>query len=352
MVSPMHFDLPGSPESASVSGQLLDMEQQMLPISETSFDSAGIAFFPEDMCLRQDLVVDTGYPLQDYSSLVHEYPQQQLPQYHPQAAQSSRTRGEAEEPGPLVQINHLFSPIMSTSNTARRSYNSIVAPHFKPVYRGENQDETNSNNISHTRSEADTESSLAQSALPETPDSIPGAEDLEARFENLIKAVQEAGFESIDDMSAQYYTATFKEDTVSYWAQSRSRSRFLHAFLASLHASTNHWSDREIQGYRQQIMEAAESFHVSELLDAREDSIQDEDRRSQALGEKASSPVSQTAMSVQSLWQTIAQMELSRDFKQKKAMLREKVCFPMTTLDIPLNSRSENALTKQLIQES
>ena len=399
MVSPMHFDLPGSPESASISGQLLDMEQQMIPISETSFDSAGTAFYPENMCLRQDLVVDGEFPLQNYSSLVHEFPQQQPPQYQPQAAQFSRTRaesevsrqilqthqpilstqsspmraeaevsrpvlqtrhsysptqssparGEAEEFGPLVQVNQLFSPIMSTSNTARRSYNSIVAPNFKPIYRGENQDETNSNNISHTQSEADTESSLAQSALPETPDSLPDAEDLEARFEKLIKAVQEAGFESIDDMSAQYYTATFKEDTVSYWAQSRSRSRFLHAFLASLHASTNNWSDREIQGYRQQIMKAAESFHISELLDAREDSIHDEDRRSQALGEKASSPVSQTAMSVQSLWQTIAEMELSQDFKQMKAMLREKVCFPMTILDISLNPRSENALIRQLI---
>ena len=182
------------------------------------------------------------------------------------------------------------------------------------------------------RSEADTEFNLAQSAISETLDTI-NAEDLETRFENLIKAVQEAGFESIDDMSAQYYTATFKEDTVSYWAQSRSRSRFLHAFLASLHASTNKWSDREIQGYRQQILEAAESFHVNELSDAREDFIQNEERRSQTLGENASLLVTQTAMSVQSLWQAIAEMERSQDFKQKKMILREKVCLPMTTLD-------------------
>ena len=240
---------------------------------------------------------------------------------------------------------------MSTSNITRNSYDSVVAPNFKPIHRGETQDQTNSNISSHTRSEADIESNLAQSALPETPDTTPNAEDLETRFENLIRAVQEAGFESIDDMSAQYYTATFKEDTVSYWAQSRSRSRFLHAFLASLHASTNDWSDRESQGYRQQILEAAESFHVSELSDAREDLMQNEERGSQALGENASSPVSRTAMSVQNLWQTIGEMELSQDFKQKKAMLREKVCFPMITLDIPLNARPPNALIRQLIQE-
>ena len=393
----MHFDLPGSPESASFSGQSLEIEQHMIPILETSFDSAGTAFFPDNLCLPQDLVVNKIFPSQNYLSLVHEFPQQQPPQYQVQDAQPStraetevsepilqthhpisptqpspmraeaevspsllqtrhfsspnpssptRAGAEAEGPGPLALNPHLFSSTMSPSNTSRKSYNSIVASNFKPVHQGESQDQTNGNNIFHTRSAAGTESSLAQSALPETPDTIPDAEDLETRFENLIRAVQEAGFESIDDMSAQYYTATFREDTVSYWAQSRSRSRFLHAFLASLHASTNNWSDREIQGYRQQILEAAESFHVDELSDAREDFIQNKKRRSQALGENASSPVTQTAMSVQSLWQTIAEMELSQDFKQKKTMLREKVCSPMTTLDISLNARVPNAVVR------
>lgn len=247
-------------------------------------------------------------------------------------AQFSPTRAEADVSTPLVQTHHLFSPTMSTPNVARRSDNSIVAPNFKPIYPGENQDQTNSSNSSHTRSEADTESYLAQSALPETPDSVPDAEDLEARFEKIIKAVQGAGFESIDDMSAQYYTATFKEDTLSHWSQSRSRSRSLHSFLASLHASTDNWSHREIQGYRQQTMEAAESFYVSEILDARKGIMQNGDRWSHPLGENACSPVSRTMMSVQSLWQTIAELELSQDFKQKKTMLREKVCFSMTTL--------------------
>ena len=284
----MRFDLPGSPESVKFADQPLEMEQQMIPILETSFDSAGTAFFPEHLCLPQDLVVNMIFPSQSYPSLVHEFPQQQPPQYQVQDAQpstraefevskqilpthhpisstqpspmraeaevsrsllqtrlssslnpSSPTRAEAEGPGPLAQTAHLFSSTMSPSNTTRISYNSIVAPSFNPVHQGETQDQPNSNNISRTRSEADTESNLAQSALPETPDIIPNAEDLETRFENLIKAVQEAGCESIDDMSAQYYTATFREDTVSYWAQSRSRSRFLHAFLASLHASPN-----------------------------------------------------------------------------------------------------------------
>ena len=341
MVSTMDFELPGSPESASDSGQLLDLEQQMIPVSEASFDNAGTAFLPENLCMRQDLVAYREFPSQDYSSLVYEFPQQQPPLYQAQAAQPSRTRAEAEVSRPALQTHH---PFPSTQPSPMRTEAEVSRPLLQTRHAHSPAQS------SPTRAEADTESNLAQSALPETPDSTPDAEDLEARFERVIKAVQEAGFEGIDDMSAQYYTATFKEDTVSHWAQSRSRSRSLHAFLASLHASTDNWSDREIQGYRQQIMEAAESFSVSELSDAREDIIQNEDRRSLALGENASSPVSQTATSVQSLWQTIAEMELSQDLKQKKRMLREKVCFPIT-LDISLNSRSKSALFRQLIRE-
>ncbi|KAL9064214.1 MAG: hypothetical protein Q9161_009008 [Pseudevernia consocians] len=377
IVSAMDFPLPGSPESLSDTTQLPDLEQHLRPTSEASFDNVGTAFLAEDLGMRQDLVAQAykGFMSQNDSSMVYEMPQQQPPQCQPQVAQPShtraeaevsrplpqthhpfpstqpsRTRAEAEVSRPLLQTHHFFPPAMSTSNITRKSSNSFVAPNSDPVSSGENNDQTNSDRSSHTRCEADTESNSAQSGLPETPDSIPDAEDLEARFESIIRAVEEAGFKSIDDMSAQYYTATFKEDTVSHWAQSRSRSRSLHAFLASLHASTNNWSDREVQGYRQQITEAAESLYVSELSYAKEGMMQNEDRRSQALGEKASSPISQTAMSVQRLWQMIADMELSQDFKQKKTMVREKVSFSVASLDLSLHCQPTCALIKQLIQ--
>lgn len=339
MVSAIDFPMPGSPESASDSGQLPGLEQHMMPISEAPFDNVGTTFLPENRGMQQNLVAQTyrGFRSQNDSALVYEMPQQQPPQCQPQAARPSHTGAQVEVSRPLVPAPHFFPPTMSSSNSTRKTYNSFVAPNSDPGFSGENQDQTSSNSSSQLRSEADTESSSAPSGLPGTPDSIPDPEDLETRFESIIKAVEEAGFESIDDMSTQYYTATFKEDTVSHWAQSRSRSRSLHAFLATLHASTNNWSDREVQGYQRQIAEAAESVYVTELSYAREDIMQDGDRRSQALGQKASSPVSQTATKIQSLWQLLAEMQLSQDFKQKKTMAREKVSFSMATLAIFLN---------------
>ena len=341
MVSAMDFSLPGSPENASDSGQLPDLEQHMIPISEASFDNHGPAFLPESLGMRQDLMAQAyrGYQSQNDPSLVYQMPQQQLPQCQPQAARLSHTTR------PIVQTHHSFPPVISTSNAKQMSHNSFVPPNSHRSSSGENQDQINSNSSSRS----DNGSSFALSGLPETPDSIPDTGDLEARFENVFKAVEEAGFESIDDMSTQYYTANFKEDTVSHWAQSRSRSRSLHAFLASLHASTNNWSDREVQGYRQQITGAAESLYVSELSYAKKDMMQNRDTRSQTQGEKASSPVTRSAMSVQSLWQLIAEMEVSQDFKQKKTMIREKVSFSMAILDIfPIPV--QNALSTQLIK--
>lgn len=41
-------------------------------------------------------------------------------------------------------------------------------------------------------------------------------EDLESRFEHIIRTIGEAGFESVDDMATQNYTATLKEDSLLY----------------------------------------------------------------------------------------------------------------------------------------
>ncbi|CAK4033795.1 Hypothetical predicted protein [Lecanosticta acicola] len=97
----------------------------------------------------------------------------------------------------------------------------------------------------------------------------PNLGTLEAKFEHILYAVEEAGFESFDDLLTQYYTARFKDDTVAYWAQSRSRNRFLHTFLAALHEDTGSWSDREAQGYRQHIACTAERLYVSEFAYAK-----------------------------------------------------------------------------------
>jgi hypothetical protein len=135
--------------------------------------------------------------------------------------------------------------------------------------------------------------------------------DLESRIQHIIRAVQEAGFESIDDMATQYYTAQFEEDTASYWAQSLSRSHSLYTFLSSLHRSTSAWSERDIQRYRQQILAAAESLYASEIDTAK--NAKDVAR--------PPTPVS----SVEALWRMMGDMELDQEAKEKKMAIREKV---------------------------
>lgn len=139
-----------------------------------------------------------------------------------------------------------------------------------------------------------------------------GARDLESRIQHIIRAVQEAGFESIDDMATQYYTAQFEEDTASYWAQSLSRSHSLYNFLSSLHRSTSGWSDRDIQRYRQQILTAAESLYASEIDSAKH--MKDE-------GVRPPTPVS----SVEALWRMMGDMELDQESKVKKMAIRERM---------------------------
>ena len=357
IVPALDFPLPGPPQTPNYSSQLPDLEQHMLPVSEPSFDNLGTAFLPENLGIRQDLVTQAfkGFLSQNDPSHIYEMYQQQPPQYQPQVGRPSHIRAEGEVSQTLMQTHNSYSPAQPPHT---RVGAEVSRPHLQthnvsppaisnaditkkttdsdPALPGDNQDQVNNDSSSPTRSEADIDSDYAESGFQETSSSIFEAENIEARFESIIRAVEGAGFESIDDMSTQYYTATFQEDTVSHWAQSRSRSRSLHAFLASLHASTNTWSDREVQGYRQQITEAAESLYVGELSNAMEDIMQNGRRRSQALGEKASSPISPTASSVQSLWQIIAEVEPSHDFKQKRTLLREKVSLSTASSDISL----------------
>ena len=363
IVSALNFPLPGPPQTPNYSSQLPDLEQHMVPVSEASFDNLGTAFLPESLGVRQDLVTQAfkGFLSQNDPSHIYEMHQQQPPQYQPQVARPSHTRAEGEVSQTLLQTHNSYSPAqpqhtgisadvsrphlqthnvsppaISNADITRKITDSVIAPDADHALSPDNQDQSNNDSSSPTPSEADVDSDYAESGSQGTPSSIFEADNIEARFESIIRAVEGAGFESIDDMSTQYYTATFQEDTISHWAQSRSRSRSLYAFLASLHASTNTWTDREVQGYRQQITEAAESLYVGELSNAMEDIMQNGRRRSQALGEKVSSPISPTASSVQRLWQVIAEVEPRNDFKQKRTVLREKVSFSTTISDISL----------------
>jgi hypothetical protein len=147
---------------------------------------------------------------------------------------------------------------------------------------------------------------------------------LEARFEYVIRAVEKSGFESLDDMMTQYYTATFKEERILHWAQSRSRSRSLPTLLASLHENTRKWPDRDAHGYRQAILQSAEHIYLSELASARSNLEEDEQRHNPG-EEKETSSVDEMLATSKDLWKVITELDENEHIRRKKAIIRDNV---------------------------
>lgn len=161
-------------------------------------------------------------------------------------------------------------------------------------------------------------------------------------------AIEGAGFESVDDMFVQYYTATFKEDTTSAWAQSRSRRRSLHTFLAALRATTKNWTSQEVHGYHQQTMESAESFHVAEFATGRKDILEYRNLCAERRSEKSSTPAGQDPIDLHRLWQLLGDFDLSAFLKQNKLAMRRKVLRFSRTFD-PYATQLICAPVKRLI---
>jgi hypothetical protein len=103
-------------------------------------------------------------------------------------------------------------------------------------------------------------------SLNESPSSHHmGSFSLEARMERILNVVEEMNFENMDAMMTAYYTSKFKKDTLANWAQSTSRSRRIHKFLAELEQSTQDWSEAEVHGYREAMVRCAERHYVNEF---------------------------------------------------------------------------------------
>ena len=105
---------------------------------------------------------------------------------------------------------------------------------------------------------------LNPTAKPVSPWS--STHSLESRFEHILDAVEEAGFDSIESMAVEYYSASFQPDAMPHWAQSHSRSRSLRRFLAALYDSARGWSREDARGYREEILRSAEGIYCEEVL--------------------------------------------------------------------------------------
>ncbi|KAI1415825.1 hypothetical protein F5Y13DRAFT_186681 [Hypoxylon sp. FL1857] len=90
-------------------------------------------------------------------------------------------------------------------------------------------------------------------------------EDEAARFERVLEAIDEAGFDSVDSMMAAYYTSVFPYGSPAHSAQSLSKKRHLRRLLAALHESAKGWDAQELQNFREGIMRSAEDILIDEI---------------------------------------------------------------------------------------
>ncbi|MCJ1403420.1 hypothetical protein MMC11_006643 [Xylographa trunciseda] len=187
------------------------------------------------------------------------------------------------------QFNHGVHAYSPTKRVLSRSRTTPVIPLHAGNRCGENvsQDELYSGNNCAWRNQRSSTSSLTlvqtsdasdimQVEAPSPSSSAPGPTarppptpkthpdftsptNLETRFEHILDAVNEAGFDSIDNMP----------HTTLHLAQATSRSRNLRRVLATLRESAVHWTSAEAQGYREEIVRSAETIYVEEVRDLR-----------------------------------------------------------------------------------
>ncbi|KAI0485175.1 hypothetical protein GGR56DRAFT_681318 [Xylariaceae sp. FL0804] len=98
----------------------------------------------------------------------------------------------------------------------------------------------------------------------ETPPSLGGGggggrgEAPEERFMRILLSVKHAGFEDIDAMILQYYTARFRYDSVVHWTQKCSRrTERLQALLGELTAASAGWPAAEARRWQDAVLETA-----------------------------------------------------------------------------------------------
>ncbi|KAL2074709.1 hypothetical protein VTL71DRAFT_8488 [Oculimacula yallundae] len=88
---------------------------------------------------------------------------------------------------------------------------------------------------------------------------------LTQRFETVLEAMRQAGFQDFDGMAVAYYTGEFEKGSVPAMLQCSSRSRRLRAMLQQLQESSSQWLRWEARGLHQSMSEAAATICVEEI---------------------------------------------------------------------------------------
>lgn len=154
----------------------------------------------------------------------------------------------------------------------------------------------------------------------------------EGEFERILDVVEEAGFDSIDMMAAQYYSAKFKPNSTSQLAQANSRSRDLRRLLQALQKTAKEWSKQETQAYEEEIVRSAKSICLEELRVFRK--RQADSPRRPGLSRTESAPSSSSSVAdkncysagtVDQLRQLLMKEESSQPIQQEKRLLRQRL---------------------------
>jgi hypothetical protein len=92
-----------------------------------------------------------------------------------------------------------------------------------------------------------------------TRDEVPTK--LSSRIASAMKAIRALGFSGIEELTAQFYTADLQDRPALADAQRISRRRGLTRILANLREDAqDNWTEWEAQGYREEILRAAEDI--------------------------------------------------------------------------------------------
>ena len=104
--------------------------------------------------------------------------------------------------------------------------------------------------------------------LPATAAPGPTSEtrdEMTQKFCKVLENAQECGFSTFDEMVALYYTHNFDKQSTPDAAQKISRGTRLWKVLADINQNAPTWTLWEVRGYRQKIVEAAESVYSREM---------------------------------------------------------------------------------------
>lgn len=120
----------------------------------------------------------------------------------------------------------------------------------------------------------------AQQTEPQQPPGVPSASttdspppqnrpsqdaSLESRIAYILQQAALVGFENLDALAAEYYTANFCKTSALFSDQTLSRNRRLPKLIATIQQAAKEWSEWEHRGYQQEVVKSAEELLLAEL---------------------------------------------------------------------------------------